>query len=242
MFINFSILQVKYLDDEVTCTGFKALSTLPHLKRLFFNSLKWEQVHRGVLMCAQFLPRLQMIGMETSEHCLSRLSTGSADSSKLYHKDLVEQQQPVQLSLTHLILKGDTNLHPTCQLPELKALHLLEPCGEILGLIDRFQTITELSFYDANVDLIKLVLGKIGWRLSKLGFQGQLQSMSEYLQLCPNLKCLCLEECRFVDMFFGSRPDDFLQSLEQVNFNVAYTRALTGLIPQVCITWKLNHF
>lgn len=118
-----------------------------------------------------------------------------------YHTPMLEQKQPVNLELVEVILKGQVHPHPTCQLPYLQKLHWFRPSGDVLGFLNRFQTITEIGFYEADVKVIKLMLQQVGWRLNKLILDNiSLVSITDILQLCPNLKSLLLSKMANLDL------------------------------------------
>jgi hypothetical protein len=228
----FSVLQVRGLTEEVSSVGFKALSKLQNLQKFLFFEWNWEVEHKCLLMCAQFLPRLQMAGKDTTKNGTGSFTHATATNG--YHKELVEQEQRVPLGLQHLVIKGQVRLHPTCQLPELKALHLNWPGEDAVSLLDRFPTVTELSFFHADAKVVKLVLQKVGWRLSKLGFGDclTLGSLPETLKLCPNLNSLWLGGCQF-DQFFGLWPKNLMDHLEEVDIDMDNKQLPQGFIKQV---------
>jgi hypothetical protein len=222
----------------VSSVGLEALSKLPHLKKFVFQDADWVVFGRCILLSAQFLPQLRVAGVDI----MSKVGTGEFSYTYSIHNAIVERQQPVQLDLEEVMLKGGVQLHPTCRLPRLKAMHLADPSKNFLGLVDRFPSVTELGFYNASSTRILELLPLVGCRLSSLVIEESRKflPLAEILTLCPNLKNLQLFRCRLIPSVGGPQvvkfkwPDeDLFQSLEHVQIETRYDALPEGFMKKV---------
>jgi hypothetical protein len=237
------------LAPEVSSVGFKALSQLDHLQQFLFGGFKegWELQKKCLLLCAQFLPKLRIFGFNFSkarhrafslEIALNIMMEGEV--GEFYHDKII--QQPFKIGLECLVVSGDVKIHESCEMPNLRALHVchLSPAANIFN---RFSTIAELGIYKTKTDTLMQVLQIVGRNLSKLAV-GQLPqefSLLKTLQLCPNLKHLQIIVCTFDDSD-SVWPDGICSCLEQVVFQMIFEPFPRGFIVKVKIlrTFTLN--
>jgi hypothetical protein len=162
-------------------------------------------------LCSQFLPRLNISGVQTT------FEIPFEPTFLIWHSYYIHNLvflQRLHLSLEQVILKGEVHPHPKCQLPELQRVYWDRPSGDVLSFFNKFQTITELQFYNADEVVVEQVLKEMGWRLTKLVLGGMDFSMSKFLLLCPNLKCVCFYDC-FVFKDISDWPQNLFHSLEE---------------------------
>lgn len=157
-----------------------------------------------LLMCAKFLPQLQIVGS---------LHHYDVDTDA-YHKPLLEQEQPIQLGLQEVVMMGEVRFHPTCKLPNLQRMLLFNPTGDVLGLVQRFPGLTELFLSKLEIKVIIDVLKEVGRQLIKLEIlETRSLSLPDIMQLCPNAKYLDLNQCR-LNEFYGTWPNNLFSNLE----------------------------
>jgi hypothetical protein len=201
----------------VSIIGFQALATLPFLRKFTFwdeERNEWlPEQQKCLLLSSHFLPGLKVSGIESkfeipfSPHC----QDGCCIS---YIHNLVFPQR-LHLSLEQVILSEEVNPHPNCQLPELQRVCWDKPSGNMLSFFNKFRTITELGFFDANEEEIEPVLKEMGWRLTKLILGEMGFSMSKILTLCPNLKFACFYDCLAFYDSSGIWPQNLFDFLEE---------------------------
>lgn len=215
------------LDYRVSHVGFEALSKLPHLKKFTFHHAKGVVFSRCILLSAQFLPQLRVVGVDIS----SWVRPGVFSGTNRIHNSLVEHQQPVHLGLEEVVFNRRVQLHPTCRLPNLKSMHLIQPSSNLLSLLELFPTVTELGFYDAMSSRILELLSFVGCRLSSLIIEEPTPwflPLSDILTLCPNLKSLQLFDCPLTPFEDGEvipfkwPSKDLFRSLEYVHIVKPY--------------------
>lgn len=232
------------LRSDVSSVGLEALSKLQHLRMLLFGEYveTWEQETKFLLLCSQFLPQLRAAGRHFGVYNFNELymnmglDVDTHINRTSYHHYVVQQQEPCKLSLEHLLLKEDVQPHEKCQLPELQSLTVTRPNGDVLKMINRYSTISALAFYETDfspLDLVTEVLQGIGRRLHTLVLSEIPNpfSLSEVLQLCPNVKHLRLDFCHFNDSSI-EWPENLLSCLEEVHFCCPY-KAPPDFIKQV---------
>jgi hypothetical protein len=214
------VLHVK-LDFRVNKTGIRALCQLPNLRKFLFNDVQWTVARQSLLLSAQLLPRLQLLGKDFA------LQFGSIHFEldpycDGYHKPFLEQ--PVALDLEEICVQGQVRHRPSCLLPRLKALHLDHPRGDFDQLLDHFRNITQLAFSRADETVAMLVLQNVGRRLTKLSIKlctWKLTPLPEILALCPHVTFLQLVACQLKSCtdseVIGKRPSEHLfRSLQQI--------------------------
>jgi hypothetical protein len=213
----FRVLQV-ILDPFVTSVGIQALSKLKNLQQFLFADLCRESFKlqlQCLLLCAQFLPRLRIVGSEF-KYLSSESMLECAQAGKFYHNQVL--QLPSQLCLEKLILSGEVKLHDACQLPELRELHLFSPSSSVVGYFrERFSAISHIGFYKSAVETAMEVLQLVGGRIRSLVIEEPLLelSMVTILQLCPKLNKLKLYKCMLSD-FNITWKDQLFSCLEDV--------------------------
>jgi len=238
---NLSVLQIG-LHSDVSSVGFKALSTLPHLRHfLFGDSMKeWKQEQKCLMLCSRFLPHLKEAG-----HHIDVIDFNANEdfwrhrhfwsNVHRYHHQIVRQRQPNKLSLENLMLSYDVQPHENCQLPELKSLSLCMPRGDVLGMCDRFSTISELGLHetDFSPDMVITVLRGVGRRLRTLVLNEAPHALSlvQVLSFCPNLERWRFEFCNFTDNS-NVWPEGCMSCLEEAYFGY-HRKVPPGFIVQV---------
>jgi hypothetical protein len=238
--IFFSVLQIG-LHSNVSSVGFEALSTLPHLRHLVFgDSMKeWRQEQKCLMLCSKFLPHLRVAGHRIDVLDLNTIYDLRRHrhfflNSHRYHHQIVRQRQPNKLSLENLMLSYDVQPHENCQLPELKSLSLCMPRGDVLGLCDRFSTISELGLHETDSpDLVITVLRGLGRRLRTLVLTEvpHALSLGDVLSYCPNLERWRFEFCNFVDNS-NVWPEGCMSCLEEAYFGY-HRKVPPGFLLQV---------
>jgi hypothetical protein len=199
----------------VSSVGIEALSTLPFLcKFTFWNRKKWSPEHQKcLLLCSQFLPRLKISGIESKFEI--PFEYYNYPLLEFIHNRVIEQ--PLKLSLEQVILGGEVYPHPNCKLPQLQRVQWVQPSvDDVLSFFNKFQTITELGFIDADETVVMQVLKEVGWRLTKLVLHSiYYLSLSKIFTLCPNLKYACFSECLSFEDSSDVWPLNMFQSLEE---------------------------
>lgn len=210
------------IQSSVTSVGFKALLQLCHLREFLFGDMMWE-VNEGrrmerkyVRMCARYLPQLRIVGRDFNVMGMT-MYENMEKHRNCYHHQVVKK--PCELGLEQLALSGKKRPHENCVLPNLKALHLFVPTGDILGLCCRFPNISQLGFYGVkDPTLVVKVLEKVGCQLTRLvlGNVNHDISLPKILRPCPNLVHFSIEGSD-IDDFFSLWPADVtLSCLEDV--------------------------
>lgn len=185
-------------------------------------------------MCAEFLPRLHVVGYDSSDgNRLNNMYLFDVDTD-VYHKPLLKQEQPIQLGLQEVVMMGEVRFHPTCNLPDLKKLMLLKPTGDMLGLSRRCPCVTELILNKSEMKVILDLLKEVGWQLTDLSIEETSPLLlPEILQLCPNVKFLDFDNCRFNE-FYGTWPENLFSKLEKFDMRLTTCKPLpSGFIKQV---------
>jgi hypothetical protein len=200
----------------VTIVGFQALATLPFLRKFTFwkDQYKWSpEQQKCLLLCSQFLPKLNISGVESIfEIPFEPLFLAWYS----YYIHNVVFLQRLHLSLEQVILSGEVNPHPNCQLPKLQRVRWDRPSGDVLSFFNKFRTITELGFFNADKIVVEQVLKEMGWHLTKLVLGGMDFSMSKFLPLCPNLKFVYFYDC-FLFKDISGWPQNLFHSLEEID-------------------------
>ena len=207
----FSVLKVE-LSSDVSSAGIKALSTLCHLRQFLFDGYfgSWERAKEYILLCAEYLPHLkgacEFDSMFVSEHM---------------HNELVQQQQLPKLSLANLSIGKEVVPNKNLQLPELESLSVFFPMSDVVGLCERFLTVSALALYDlkdAPPDTVMTVLQKVGGRLRSLSLYGSPQplSLAKISELCPQLESFKIEYCIFIDTPILCGPEKYFSRLTEV--------------------------
>jgi hypothetical protein len=208
----FSVLKVE-LSSDVSSAGIKALSTLRHLRQFLFGEYSWgswERAKECIPLCAEYLPHLKGVGRFDSKFL-----------RECHHNELVQQQQLPQLSLANLSIGRGVEPHKNLQLPELESLSLWFPMNDVVGLCERFSTISALELYDlrdAPPDTVMTVLQKVGGRLRSLSLYGSPQplSLTKIFELCPQLESFKIEYCSFIDTPTACWPEKYFSRLTEV--------------------------
>jgi hypothetical protein len=206
------VLKVE-LSSDVSSAGIKALSTLRHLRQFLFGDYylgSWEQLKQSHLLCAEYLPHLKGVGRFDSMLL-----------SEYQHNELVQQQQLPKLSLANLTIGKEVVLQPNLQLPELQSMSVFFPMSDVVGLCERFSTVSALALYDlrdAPPDTVMTVLQKVGGRLRSLSLYGSPQplSLTKIFELCPQLESFKIEYCSFIDTPTACWPEKYLSRLTEV--------------------------
>jgi hypothetical protein len=182
-----------------------------------------------LLLCSQFLPQLRIVGRDYEElfFCIMDLVDGS------YYEQVVQQSTPTTLSLEGLVLSWDDQPKQNVHLPNLEALHLFYPKGDVVGLCDRFSTLTSLGFYEADGSVVMKVLQKMGQRLLRLVLEKVCQNLwlVEVLRLCPKLKMFRLQFCHLKDS--SQFPEGLLSCLEEFVCDPHYSDPPHGFVAEV---------
>lgn len=235
--VIFSDLEIGYIDSRVLSVGIKAISRLAFLRKFIFaeDSNRFassRDLKISLCLCSQFLPRLTVAGMINYSKMLDFQDIEDEQFNNFSH-DLYNPilRKPVHLSLQEIFLQKEVYLHPFCQLPQLQRVVWLRPEGDVFKIFNKFQTITELGFREADKELAKLVLQKVGWRLRKLGLFFMKVSVPEVLQLCPNLEFVLFTFCQF-EQTFGSWPNNVLEEAVLHVYNMKRNPP-SGFIKQV---------
>jgi hypothetical protein len=233
-----SVLQVA-LAPEVSSVGFEALSKLNHLRQFLFGdyneSMELEQ--KCLLLCALFLPKLQISGFDFTEPCLQTFHLlVDGDLRYFYHDQVV--QLPIKIGLEQLVVSGNVQIHKNFQLPELRTLYLCRLIDEnenVAGMLDRFSTISELGLFKLETDTVIKVLQLVGRKLRKLAM-GELQGLLllKILQLCPSLRHLQITLCKFDDLD-TVWPVEFFSCLEEVVLQMQFNPLPSSFTVQVKI-------
>ena len=232
------VLQVA-LAPEVSSVGFEALSKLNHLRQFLFGdyneSMELEQ--KCLLLCALFLPKLQISGFDFTEPCLQTFHLlVDGDLRYFYHDQVV--QLPIKIGLEQLVVSGNVQIHKNFQLPELRTLYLCRLIDEnenVAGMLDRFSTISELGLFKLETDTVIKVLQLVGRKLRKLAM-GELQGLLllKILQLCPSLRNLQITLCKFDDLD-TVWPVEFFSCLEEVVLQMQFDPLPSSFTVQVKI-------
>jgi hypothetical protein len=229
-------LQV-HLTEIAPKVGIKTLSKLSHLRKFTFGRHfpEWELDCETILICAQHLPQLKIVGWDFQEVCVGEV----VDFEECYFDQVI--CQPLQLGLEQLVLSRDNFPHKKFSVPDLRELHLVWPRGDVIGLCNRFEGVSWLALYRTDEDLILKVLQSVGRRLTTLVLaviQKKL-SMSAILQLCPCLEKLRIENTKF-DMCYSPWPKDItLNCLQEVSIMFDGFILEVGQLPHHFIT-KVN--
>lgn len=196
----------------MSSVGFQALSKLRQLRQFLFGehiySLELEE--KFFLLCSQFLPQLKV-------SCRRFDKLDSVDNG-FYNKSL---QQPITLSLNNIAVSEDVQLHENLQLPELQSISLRKPMKDVLGLLERFSTVSALGLSEVeNVPediMISTVLQSVGGRLRSLILYDvqQVLSLAQVFQLCPRLERFRISYCKFQDTS-SKWPEKHFNCLEEV--------------------------
>jgi hypothetical protein len=209
----FSVLKVG-LSRDVSSAGFKALSTLRHLRQFLFRDYYVGGLARAkecILLCAEYLPHLK--GAATFD---------SKFLSECQHNELVQHQQLSKLSLANLSIGRNVEPHKNLQLPELESLSVRFPMNDVVGLCDRFSTISALVLCDikyASPETVMTVLQGVGGRLRSLSliFAPQPLSLAKIFELCPQLESFKIEYCNIIDTPTVCWPENYLSCLNEVS-------------------------
>jgi len=197
------VLQVE-LSLDISSVGFEALSTLRYLRQFHFGEyfgvyfeIDWELYQKCIMLCARYLPQLKFTGSYNDFLC------GSTQSPVKYN-ELVQQHELPKLSLSDLTIGSDVEPHEDLELPELESLSLWLPMKDIVGLCDRFSSISALALYNlryAPSDIIITVLHTVGKRLRSLSLSDAPQplSLAQIFGFCPRLESFRIEFCNFND-------------------------------------------
>jgi hypothetical protein len=234
--VNFSVLQFGDKVEKVTKVGFRALATLPSLRKFTFRGAlgDWSLAQqRCMLWCSQFLPRLQIAGVECSIELQYDVTRHILLENRYFHNQHL--LQPVQLGLQEVYLNGQVDPHPNCLLPQLKGVHWYRPtcAGDVGDFCSQFQTFTELGICDFGKKVLELALKQVGRRLTRFMLQDMtIASLPKIFQLCPNLEYVQFFNCQFRDP--ATWPHNLLGSLEEVFLCMDRENSLPeGLISQV---------
>jgi hypothetical protein len=224
----FSVLQVE-LSLQVSCVGFGALSTLCHLRQFHFAESMatiWTHEKKCLLLCAQYLPQLKFIGRYHDFLC------GAAQRPD-HHNHLVSNEQHLpKLSLAHLIIGEEVKPRVNFYVPELESLSLWMPMKDVVGLCDRFSTISALALYRPSADVVLAALERVGQRLRSLSLFDVFQPMSfaKLFECCPRLENFRIELCICIDTVWpkkwfncvkearvsGSLPSGFIMQVKML--------------------------
>jgi hypothetical protein len=233
----------------VSRAGFLALSMLPHLKEFHFGNRytisSRKHQNRCILMCANYLPHLKIIGRDFSSSYFMRMR------AKGIHNELVQQRQFTKLLLTDLVLGGEAALppHENLQLPDLQSLSVWLPMRDTVGLCNRFSTITALGLFGpAEADMVMSVLQSVGGRLQTLLLHNVPQpiSLSKIFVCCPHLEKFTFCLCNFNDLdFFVQWPEINLSNVEEAHMGqqrpqLGYEPIPRGFIMQVNSSTKIT--
>jgi hypothetical protein len=190
------VLQVG-LTPEVSSTGFAALSKLQHLEQFIFGECMdkrfWKQESKYLALCAQFLPRLKVVGYRYDLFDAASMEMNGFRQIKGYNNSMVEQelQQKTVLSLKQLNLSDDVQPSENFTFSELEELLLWIPSSRTLSsMCERFNAVSALGLYQCKkIDVIPM-LQSLGQNLHTLvlGECWRMISLAEVLQLCPYLK------------------------------------------------------
>jgi len=189
------VLQLR-LKSYVSSSGIEALSKLHHLQQFIFgegmDGFDWRYELNFLLLCANFLPRLRVVGRHFDllnvvelDECERFTPFGF---TRGYHQHLLLQlQPPAELSLQHLNLAADLAFSEGFKFPCLESLMLWNTSNH--RLCDRFASLTALGFYECNFEVLP-VLSRVGQRLNSLVVHqagSEVFSVAKVLQLCPHL-------------------------------------------------------
>lgn len=218
----FSVLHVDRLAEGISSVGIKALSRLPFLRQFNFpighlHCTTKQVQNKCMILCSQFLPRLSVLGVDFTVQFQFQDLDDRIYSNWGIHNQIIEQ--PLYLGLEELILKDKVQLHPDCQMPKLKRVFWNCPSGDVLGIFNKFQTITELGFCGGFRADVKKVLQEVGRRLRRLVFQYIIFINPEILQFCPNLEYVQFYDCRFQDDY-GSWPSNIFCSIREADLRM----------------------
>jgi hypothetical protein len=220
------------LSPKVSSVGFKALATLGNLQELLTSGLDWEQQQeKFVPLWFQFLPHLRLAGHSFRKYKM--------DACNGYHNAALLQKSATLMNLEELALSGYVDAALSCQLPQVRALHLHRTWGDLAGLCDRFHNLSTIIFDCVDMEQIKGVLQHIGQRLRSLalGSIRQKLMLANVVSLCPNLEILTLQyRCGGA----WNLPAGCLSFLEDVHLDMQYKEFPPGFIVKVSYFWKLN--
>jgi hypothetical protein len=189
------VLQLR-LKLYVSSSGIEALSKLHHLQQFIFgegmDGFDWRYELNFLLLCANFLPRLRVVGRHYDLLNVVELDECERftpfDLTRGYHQHLLLQlQPPAKLSLQHLNLAADLAFSERFKFPCLESLMLWNTSNH--RLCDRFASLTALGFYECNFEVLP-VLSRVGQRLNSLVVHragSEVFSVAKVLQLCPHL-------------------------------------------------------
>lgn len=141
----------------------------------------------------------------------------------------------MELSLESLLLSCSVQPRENIHFPNLEALHLYRPSGDLVGLCDRFSTLISFGFYKPqDAHTVMNVLQHVGQRLRRLVIDNARRRLLlvEVVRLCPNLETLRLVHCRFSD--FRPFPLGLLNHLQDVHCDIDYI-APPGFVEQVIL-------
>jgi hypothetical protein len=216
----FSVLQVE-LSLEISSVGFEALSTLRHLRQFHFGEYlfsDWEHDEKCLMLCARFLPCLKLAGSYND-------FLDGGNQSPEEHNDFVQQNHLQKLSLSDLTIGRNVELHENFQLPELESLSLWLPMKDIVGLCDRFSSISALAFYELRFsppDMVTTVLHTVGKRLRSLSLDDAPQPMSlaQIFEFCPRLESFRIQFCNFNDAPTVQWPARYFSCMKEARVGV----------------------
>lgn len=179
---------------------------------------EWQREQNFLVLCSQYLPQLNHAGRRFNTF---ELYDKHADEDPAftndwcYHNCIFDQQQPMKLSLVHVLVSGDVQRLENIELPELQCLSLLEPVGDLNPYIcERFPTIGALCLYYADPKIAHTFLSSLGQRLHTLVLDGGTLTLAQVFIPCPNLERLNLSSIT-IDVLI-TWPKKFFSCLEEV--------------------------
>jgi len=207
--------------------GFEALAKLPKLQELVFRQKMPMHQERVLQLWVQWLPHLRRF-----MHTLCQNDEWDI-VVKGHHNNVVDLQRPLKLMLHEVALSGNVQTATSCELPQVKTLYLFNPLGDVVGMCDRFTTLSTLILSHAQMDVVESVLERVGQRLSNLQLKNPQPELllKNILPFCPNLRKL--------KILLGQAGDDWsvpagcCSFLEQVCFNMNNQLFPPGFILQV---------
>lgn len=179
------VLAVSQLDENVSASGFQALSKLDHLEQFYFCSIKNASTRKHLELCLQYLPKLRFAGENFSPHfCIFYNSLG-----KLTTEALLSLKTPTILGLQKMSLFRVERMPEEISLPNLNHLILEFPLENFRCDDPRLSQVTKLCLYEGTTAAAVQILGHLGRQLKKLELcASESVPFDLILESCPNLE------------------------------------------------------
>lgn len=200
--------------EEVSASGFEALSQLEQLQTLYFceefgNAGYNDATRRHFQQSMYHLPNLH--------HMCEKIKKSKASDfhGQLTYEWMRAVTSPTILRLQDVTLSQARHLPDAVRLPNLSTLVLIAPRTNF-QFDTRLSSVSELHLYKISTSRFLHILGLMGPQLDKLVLDviGTVP-MDQLFILCPNLRWLSFQCCpRRISLASGHIPSESLQQLQ----------------------------